>query len=60
MSAFRRSPFCLDHVEDGKIRIIATGNDVASLKTRTGRVNLTNVNTLQNRTRRAHALPSRL
>src|SRR5262249_8164127 len=30
-------------------RIIATGNEVASLRTRTVRVNLTNVNTLQNR-----------
>src|SRR5262249_2611866 len=36
-------------VEDGKIRIIATGAEVASLRSRTGRVNLTNVTTLQNR-----------
>src|SRR5499426_4163999 len=36
-------------VDDGQIRIIATGNDVASLTTRTGRVNITNVPTLQNR-----------
>ena len=36
-------------VEDGRIRIIATGNDVASLRTRSGRVNLTNLATLQNR-----------
>jgi NitT/TauT family transport system substrate-binding protein len=36
-------------VEDGKIRIIATGNDVASLRTRTVRVNLTSVSNLQNR-----------
>ena len=42
-------PFALDFAEDGRIRIIVTGNDVASLKTRTGRVNLTNVATLQNR-----------
>src|SRR5438105_13257150 len=35
-------PFFLDQVEDGKIRIIATGGEVASLRTRTGRVNLTN------------------
>jgi NitT/TauT family transport system substrate-binding protein len=36
-------------VEEGKIRIIATGNDVTSLRSRTVRVNLTNVNTLQSR-----------
>jgi NitT/TauT family transport system substrate-binding protein len=46
---FGAAPFGLDQVEDGKARIIATGNDVASLRTRTVRVNLTNVNTLQNR-----------
>ncbi len=46
---FGAAPFGLDLVEDGKIRIIATGKDVASLRTRTVRVNLTNVNTLQNR-----------
>lgn len=46
---FSAIPFFLDKVEDGQIRIIATGNDVASLKTRTGRVNITNVPTLQNR-----------
>jgi NitT/TauT family transport system substrate-binding protein len=46
---FGAAPFGLDLVEDGKIRIIATGNDVASLRTRTVRVNLTNVATLQNR-----------
>src|SRR6266516_3095293 len=46
---FGAAPFGLDLVEDGKIRIIATGNDVASLRSRTVRVNLTNVNTLQNR-----------
>src|SRR5262249_6070302 len=39
----------LDLAEDGKIRIIASGNDVASLRTRTVRVNLTSVNVLQNR-----------
>ncbi len=33
---FGAAPFGLDLVEDGKIRIIATGNDVASLRTRTG------------------------
>jgi NitT/TauT family transport system substrate-binding protein len=46
---FGAAPFGLDLVEDGKARIIATGNDVASLRTRTVRVNLTNLNTLQNR-----------
>ena len=46
---FGAAPFGLDLVGDGKIRIIATGNDVASLRTRTVRVNLTNVNTLQKR-----------
>src|SRR5436309_9344782 len=46
---FGAAPFGLDLAEDGKIRIIATGNDVASLRSRTVRVNLTNVNTLQNR-----------
>jgi NitT/TauT family transport system substrate-binding protein len=46
---FGAVPFALDMAEDGRIRIIVTGNDVASLKTRTGRVNLTNVATLQNR-----------
>ena len=46
---FGAAPFGLDLAEEGKIRIIATGNDVASLRTRTVRVNLTNVNTLQNR-----------
>jgi NitT/TauT family transport system substrate-binding protein len=46
---FGAAPFGLDLAEDGKIRIIATGNDVASLRTRTVRVNLTNVNTVKNR-----------
>ncbi len=46
---FSAVPFFLDKVEAGQIRIIGTGSDVAALKTRTGRVNLTNVNTLQNR-----------
>ena len=36
-------------MEDGKIRIVASGNDVDSLKSRSGRVNITNVVTLQNR-----------
>jgi ABC-type nitrate/sulfonate/bicarbonate transport system substrate-binding protein len=46
---FSALPFFLDKVDEGQIRIIATGNDVPSLKTRTGRVNITNVPTLQNR-----------
>jgi NitT/TauT family transport system substrate-binding protein len=46
---FGAAPFGLDLVDDGKIRIVATGSDVASLRTRTVRVNLTNVSTLQNR-----------
>src|ERR1700704_2156087 len=46
---FGAAPFGLDLAEDGKIRIIITGNDVASLKSRSGRVNLTNVTTLQSR-----------
>ncbi len=46
---FGAAPFGLNLVEDGQIRIIATGNDVTSLRSRTVRVNLTNVNTLQNR-----------
>jgi NitT/TauT family transport system substrate-binding protein len=46
---FSAIPFFLDKVDEGQIRIIATGNDVPSLKTRTGRVNITNVPTLQNR-----------
>ncbi len=46
---FAAIPLFLDQVEDGKIRMIATGSDVASLKSRTGRVNLTNLATLQNR-----------
>src|SRR5438094_9475843 len=46
---FGAAPFGLDLVEDGKIRIIATGKDVASPRTRTVRVNLTNVNPLETR-----------
>src|SRR6185295_4176415 len=46
---FSGVPFFLDKVEAKDIRIIATGSDVTALKTRTGRVNLTNLNTLQNR-----------
>jgi NitT/TauT family transport system substrate-binding protein len=46
---FSGVPFFLDQMEDGKIRIVATGNDVDSLKSRSGRVNITNLQTLQNR-----------
>ncbi len=46
---FGAAPFGLDLAEDGQIRIIATGSDVASLRTRSVRVNLTNVNTMKNR-----------
>jgi NitT/TauT family transport system substrate-binding protein len=46
---FGAAPFGLDLVEDGKIRIIATGADVASLRTRSVRVNVTNVNTIKTR-----------
>ncbi len=46
---FSAVPFFLDKVDAGDIRIVATGEDVAVLKTRTGRVNLSNLATLQNR-----------
>jgi NitT/TauT family transport system substrate-binding protein len=46
---FSAVPFFLDKVDSGEIRIVATGEDVAVLKTRTGRVNLTNLQTLANR-----------
>ena len=46
---FSGIPFFLDQMEDGKIRIVATGSDVESLKSRSGRVNITNLQTLQNR-----------
>src|SRR6478736_10056012 len=46
---FSGVPFFLDQMEDGKIRIVATGSDVDSLKSRSGRVNITNLQTLQNR-----------
>ncbi len=46
---FSAVPFFLDKVESGEIRIVATGEDVAVLKTRTGRVNVSNLNNLQNR-----------
>jgi NitT/TauT family transport system substrate-binding protein len=43
---FGAAPFGLDVVEDGKARIVATGNDVASLRSRSVRVNVTNAATL--------------
>ena len=46
---FSAVPFFLDKVEAGEIRIVATGEDVSVLKTRTGRVNLSNLQTLTNR-----------
>jgi NitT/TauT family transport system substrate-binding protein len=46
---FSAIPFFLDKVDAGQIRIVASGNDVASLKARTGRVNITNLAMLQNR-----------
>ena len=46
---FGAAPFGLDLVEAGKARIIATGNDVAALRTRAVRVNVTGASTLQNK-----------
>jgi NitT/TauT family transport system substrate-binding protein len=46
---FAAVPLFLDQIEAGKIRIIATGKQVTSLNSRTGRVNITNLPTLQNR-----------
>lgn len=46
---FGAVPYGLDMVADGRIRIIAGGNDVAALRTRSARVNLTNLATLANR-----------
>ena len=57
---FSAIPFFLDQVEDGKIRIIATGGEVASLRSRTGRVNLTNREHAAEPQGRARPLPSRL
>jgi NitT/TauT family transport system substrate-binding protein len=42
-------PFGLDLIEQGKIRIIANGNDAAALKNQTVRVLITNAATLQAR-----------
>jgi NitT/TauT family transport system substrate-binding protein len=46
---FGAVPYGLDMVADGRIRIIAGGNDVVALRTRSARVNLTNLATLDNR-----------
>jgi NitT/TauT family transport system substrate-binding protein len=42
-------PFGLDLIDQGKIRIIASGNDAAALKNQTVRVLITNAATLQSR-----------
>jgi NitT/TauT family transport system substrate-binding protein len=46
---FGAAPFGLDVVEDGRARIVATGSDVAALRTRSVRVNVTNAATLMSR-----------
>jgi NitT/TauT family transport system substrate-binding protein len=46
---FGAAPFGLDVVEDGRARIVATGNDVASLRTRSVRVNVVNMAALAGR-----------
>ena len=46
---FGAAPFGLDVVEDGRARIVATGSDVASLRTRSVRVSLTTAATLASR-----------
>jgi NitT/TauT family transport system substrate-binding protein len=42
-------PFGLQQLDDGKIRIIASGNDAAAFKGQTVRLNITNAQTLQQR-----------
>jgi NitT/TauT family transport system substrate-binding protein len=42
-------PFGLQQLDEGRIRIIATGNDAAAFKGQTVRLLVTNVNTLKNR-----------
>jgi NitT/TauT family transport system substrate-binding protein len=42
-------PFGLKEVEEGKIRVIASGNDVPSLRAQTIRVEVVNANVLKNR-----------
>jgi NitT/TauT family transport system substrate-binding protein len=46
---FGAAPFGLDLVEEGKARIVASGNDVVALRSRAVRVNLTGAATLQNK-----------
>ncbi len=43
------APFGLDALDEGKIRIIARGTDVAALQSRTVRVNLTSLSVLEQR-----------
>jgi len=43
------APFGLDQLEQGKIRVVARGTDVAARADRTVRVNVTNLQSLQNR-----------
>ncbi len=42
-------PFGLKEVEEGKIRVIASGNDVPSLRAQTIRIEVVNANVLKNR-----------
>jgi len=42
-------PFGLDLLDQGKIRVVATGNDAAAFRGQTVRLLITNVNTLQTR-----------
>jgi NitT/TauT family transport system substrate-binding protein len=46
---FGAAPFGLNLVEEGKARIVASGNDVVALRTRAVRVNLTGAATLQSK-----------
>jgi len=46
---FASAPFGIDALEDGKIRLIARGLDVAALQGRTTRVNVTNLDMLAKR-----------
>jgi len=46
---FGAAPFGLDKIASGQARIVATGNDVAALRSRVVRVNLTGAATLQNK-----------
>lgn len=43
------APFGLKDVSEGKIRIVARGNDVPSLRTQTGRVDIVNASALRSR-----------